>query len=164
MFSIPISFPRTSRQLQSEIEKVSMIEHCATCCGERIRTVFKKEKVIDEEGSEWLVEELNERFRLCRHLPGGRFSPHFDGKHFASVNGHDGKELMAGEKYLSRTDLIHKRVVDFDFEELYGGLSEEEKGRKMLGIAERLEDNMQSEEAVKWYKEAFWMWPDLERS
>lgn len=77
---------------------------------------------------------------------------------------HGGEELLEGEKYLLRTDLMYRRVVEFDFEELYGKLNDEEKGAVMLKIAEKFEDSGQSEEAVKWYKKAFRMWPALERS
>ncbi|KAF8850545.1 hypothetical protein BDZ45DRAFT_731498 [Acephala macrosclerotiorum] len=169
--------------------------------------------VKDEDGCLWEVEGLNERFRLCRYLPEGKFSPHLDGQRFASVDScsfmtvniylntvpsehkgatrfltipgpkvlaqvqpvlgtaaifretvwHDGEELAGGEKYLLRTDVMYRRVKEFDFEELYGGLGDEEKGRKMLEIAERLEDSGESMEAVKWYKKAFRLWPALER-
>ncbi|KAE8440824.1 hypothetical protein EG329_006405 [Mollisiaceae sp. DMI_Dod_QoI] len=173
---------------------------------ERLKLFFGSEKLEDEDGCQWEVEGLNERFRLCRYLPGGKFSPHFDGKRFASVNEqsfmtvniylntvppshhgstrflspplspsnvlsqvqpvlgtaaifcdniwHDGEELLEGDKYLLRTDVMYRRKREFDFEELYGKLSNEEKGRKMLGIAEKLEDSGCSEEAVKWYKMA----------
>lgn len=213
----------------------------------RLKGFLENEKVVDEDGCEWAAEGLNERFRLCRYLPGmymfcffsfllspsspslssvkkrpannikgGKFYPHHDGKRFASVNEqsfmtvnmylntvpeehqgatrflaplsspsivlakvqpvlgiaaifrdnvwHDGEELLGREKYLLRTDLMYRRVVEFDFEKIYGKLDDEGKGMEMLGIAQKLEDSGQSEEAVKWYKKAFKTWPALEKS
>lgn len=36
----------------------------------RLRGNFERNKVVDEDGCEWVAEGLNERFRLCRYLPG----------------------------------------------------------------------------------------------
>jgi hypothetical protein len=77
---------------------------------------------------------------------------------------HDGEELLGGEKYLLRTDLMYRRVIEFDFEQIYGKLDDEAKGTEMLEIAQRLEDSGQSKEAVEWYKKAFKTWPALEKS
>ena len=66
-------------------------------------------------------------------------------------------------KYLLTTDVMFVRDKDFDFEGLYGGLGDEVKGRKALGIAEGLEEAARGTEAVGWHKRAFGLWQGLER-
>jgi len=67
---------------------------------------------------------------------------------------HDGEELIAGEKYLLRTDVIYEREVPFDFEAMYRNLDNDGKRIKALLLAEALEDAGNGEEAIKWYKMA----------
>lgn len=67
---------------------------------------------------------------------------------------HDGEELTGGVKYLLRTDVLYERVVPFDFEVMYRGLDDREKGEKAVEIASGLEDAGNMEEALKWYKKA----------
>jgi tetratricopeptide (TPR) repeat protein len=56
---------------------------------------------------------------------------------------------------------MYEREEEFDFERLYRALGDREKGEKALGIAEGLEDAGNREEAVKWYKKAFRLCPEM---
>ncbi|KAH7419171.1 hypothetical protein BKA64DRAFT_650236 [Cadophora sp. MPI-SDFR-AT-0126] len=42
--------------------------------------------VKDKDSDSWKVSGLNERWRLARYGPGGKFSPHTDGRRLASIN------------------------------------------------------------------------------
>lgn len=63
---------------------------------------------------------------------------------------HDGEEVKEGRKYLLRTDVMFERVEAFDEERVWGGLTEEERARRCVGMAEGLEDGGSSEEAIRW--------------
>jgi hypothetical protein len=76
---------------------------------------------------------------------------------------HDGEVLLEGEKYLLRTDVMYSRDMPFDLYIVFPGLSDEEKGRKALDIAARLEDANNQEEALRWYKKAFRLCPALDQ-
>jgi hypothetical protein len=76
---------------------------------------------------------------------------------------HDGEALEAGVKYLLRTDIMFVRDVPFDINVACASLSDEEKGRKALEWAVRLEDGGSRELAVAWYKKAFRLCPALDR-
>jgi hypothetical protein len=56
---------------------------------------------------------------------------------------------------------MYEREEEFDFERICGGLGDREKGMKALRIAERLEDAGNREEAVRWYKTAFKLSPEM---
>lgn len=83
---------------------------------------------------------------------------------------HDGAVLLAGEKYLLRTDIVFQRSPAFRLEmERLNGLTgaerdvvAEELGRKALDLAIRLEDGGYAG-AWEWYKRAFRLCPKLER-
>lgn len=77
---------------------------------------------------------------------------------------HDGEALGGGVKYLLRTDIMYARDDPFDLDVVCASLSCEEKGRKALEWAVRLEDGGNQELAVTWYKKAFRIWPALGQS
>ncbi|KAG0645410.1 hypothetical protein D0Z07_8955 [Hyphodiscus hymeniophilus] len=77
---------------------------------------------------------------------------------------HDGAELLSGEKYLLRTDIMYRREVPFNFESLCSEFDDEGSGRKAMALAVALEDSGNYEEAMKWYKKAFRLAPELERN
>jgi hypothetical protein len=76
---------------------------------------------------------------------------------------HDGEALVAGVKYLLRTDVMFVRDEPYDLNAVCAGWSDEEKGRKALKWAGRLEDGGNHEMAVAWYKKAFRLCPALEQ-
>lgn len=76
---------------------------------------------------------------------------------------HDGEAVGAGVKYLLRTDVVFVRDEPFDLDIACVGLSREDKGRKALELAVKLEDGGNGEQAVVWYRKAFRLWPPLEQ-
>ncbi|KAG9228989.1 hypothetical protein BJ875DRAFT_214147 [Amylocarpus encephaloides] len=137
-------------------------ESLAELLWSRLKGFYEGHRLKDNEGNWWRITGLNERFRLCRYDKGGKFSPHYDGRHmpdldtqsFMTVNvylntvpeelcgatralgsphfslagkvlakiqprlgiaaifrdtlWHDGEELVDGEKYLLRADVIKR--------------------------------------------------------
>ncbi|KAL3426844.1 hypothetical protein PVAG01_00353 [Phlyctema vagabunda] len=76
---------------------------------------------------------------------------------------HDGEELTAGVKYLLRTDIMYSRVLPFEFERLVQKLeTDKEKGETALELALGLEEAGNRDEAVRWYKKAFRLCPELD--
>jgi hypothetical protein len=67
---------------------------------------------------------------------------------------HDGEELMAGEKYLLRTDVMCEREKPLDFEVAYGDLGILQKVNKALEIASALEEGGNYDEADEWFQRA----------
>jgi 2OG-Fe(II) oxygenase superfamily len=68
---------------------------------------------------------------------------------------HDGEELLAGEKYLLRTDVMYEREGDFDFERVCKGLDGSAKANKALEISYALADGGNLPEAEAWRARAF---------
>ncbi|PVH89787.1 hypothetical protein DL98DRAFT_508034 [Cadophora sp. DSE1049] len=64
-----------------EEKKISNVEGGQDDRAERIEG-----RVEDKDSDIWKVSGLNERWRLARYGPGGKFSPHTDGRRLASVN------------------------------------------------------------------------------
>jgi len=58
---------------------------------------------------------------------------------------HDGEELLDGEKYLLRTDVVFERDGPFDFDRI---LDFEDKKEKSWEIADRLDADGDMEEAI----------------
>jgi hypothetical protein len=63
---------------------------------------------------------------------------------------HDGEELVAGEKYLLRSDIMYAREGEFDFERICKGLSGIEKANKALNLFYALEEGGNFSEADEW--------------
>jgi hypothetical protein len=68
---------------------------------------------------------------------------------------HDGEELVAGEKYLLRSDIMYEREREFDFEKICRGLSGTAKANKALNISYALQDGGNALEADEWRARAF---------
>jgi prolyl 4-hydroxylase len=68
---------------------------------------------------------------------------------------HDGEELLAGEKYLLRSDIMFEREGDFDFDQICSGLNWKEKANKALNICYNLQDGGNFLEADEWRARAF---------
>jgi hypothetical protein len=75
---------------------------------------------------------------------------------------HDGEVLGGGVKCLLRTDVMFQRDEPFDLDRVCEGLSAEEKGKKALGLAVKLEDGNNFDGAIAWYKKAYRLNPALE--
>ncbi len=63
---------------------------------------------------------------------------------------HDGEELVAGEKYLLKSDIMYEREGEFDFEKICKGLSGIEKRNKALNLFCALEESGNFSEADEW--------------
>ncbi|WOO81234.1 uncharacterized protein LOC62_03G004758 [Vanrija pseudolonga] len=76
---------------------------------------------------------------------------------------HEGAEVLAGEKYLLRTDVMFSRADGpFDFASAFGHLSKKEKGAAALKIAVAVENASNLDAAVEYYRKAFRLDPALE--
>ncbi|KAE9362940.1 hypothetical protein N431DRAFT_294476, partial [Stipitochalara longipes BDJ] len=82
----------------------------ATLLWSRISPLFQDEKVRDEDGESWSVRGLNETFRLCRYILGGKFSPHTDGRILESVNE---QSFMTINIYLTTVPSSHGGATRF---------------------------------------------------
>jgi hypothetical protein len=72
---------------------------------------------------------------------------------------HEGKSVE-GEKYIFRTYIFFKRINSNKTEE---ELSKQEKAVQNLKIAQQLERENKGSEAIKYYRKAFKLDPDLEK-
>lgn len=68
---------------------------------------------------------------------------------------HDGEDLVAGEKYLLRSDIMFEREGEFDFYKACKGLSGKEKANKAFNISYSLQDGGNHVEADEWRARAF---------
>lgn len=112
-------------------------------------------------------EELKGATRILEHLP--HHGNYWDGVEelkaiakiqpvqgsasvFRDTLWHDGEELLGGEKYLLRTDVVYEREEPYDFDRI---LDVEEKKEKSMEIADKLLEGGNVDEADKWYQKAF---------
>jgi hypothetical protein len=58
--------------------------------------------------------------------------------------------LVAGEKYLLRSDIMYEREGEFDFERICKGLSGIQKANKALNLFYALEEGGNFSEADEW--------------
>ena len=70
---------------------------------------------------------------------------------------HEGSALLEGHKYILRSEILFSRVEALQLSE------NEEDAVKCRAEAEKLESDGKYEEAVKWYKRAFRLCPDIEK-
>jgi hypothetical protein len=68
---------------------------------------------------------------------------------------HDGEELVAGEKYLLRSDVMYEREEELDFEKICRGLGGTAKVNKALNISYALQDGGNFLAADEWRAGAF---------
>jgi len=67
---------------------------------------------------------------------------------------HDGEELLGGEKYLLRTDVVYEREERLDFDKRYWKLGRMAQARKAGEMALMLSEGGNSKEADVWYDKA----------
>lgn len=67
---------------------------------------------------------------------------------------HDGEELLQGEKYLLRSDIVYQRESDFDFDKVHGDLPYVKQADKAVEIAYALQNGGAYEEVEEWLKHA----------
>eukprot|EP01089_Gocevia_fonbrunei_P000661 TRINITY_DN10656_c0_g1_i1.p1 TRINITY_DN10656_c0_g1~~TRINITY_DN10656_c0_g1_i1.p1 ORF type:complete len:292 (-),score=35.54 TRINITY_DN10656_c0_g1_i1:39-914(-) len=70
---------------------------------------------------------------------------------------HEGGQLVSGEKFILRSDLMYKRLNPPAFS------AKEEKALLLYELAKDLESSHQCMEAAETYNRAFKLWPDLEK-
>jgi hypothetical protein len=73
---------------------------------------------------------------------------------------HDGEELLGGDKYLLRTDVVYEREGGWDMDRELEGFGRAEKGQRMMEIAYALDGGGNREEAGRWHEKAAELVPE----
>ncbi|KAG4432111.1 hypothetical protein IFR05_012410 [Cadophora sp. M221] len=117
-------------------------EALAALLWDRLKRFYQTEKLVGDDSETWVIEGLNERFRLCRYEKGGKFSPHCDGRRLANINE---QSFMALNIYLNTVSSSQKGATRFITEPKTRDLSDIvvlEKIQPVLGSAALFRDDV----------------------